>query len=49
MDCESQNDGDAALRAHLYAVTAAARISFESVLERIVREEGLLDLVNLNN
>ena len=49
MDCESQNDEDAALHAHLYAVTAAARISFKSVLERIVREEGLLDLVNLNN
>ena len=40
-ECESRSAADAALHAHLYAVTARARHALEQALDRIVAEEEI--------
>jgi MerR family transcriptional regulator, light-induced transcriptional regulator len=39
--CESRNEDDAALHAHLYQTTAKARISMEEALARLLSSEGI--------
>lgn len=39
--CESRNEADAALHAHLYRTTAQARVSMEEALARLLDAEGI--------
>lgn len=39
--CESRNEEDAALHAHLYHTTAKARVSMEEALARLLKAEGI--------
>ncbi|MEO8160410.1 MAG: MerR family transcriptional regulator [Arenimonas sp.] len=41
-DCENRNPADAALHAYLKRVTGASRALFESALERVAIQEGLM-------
>jgi len=40
--CESRNEADAALHAHLFRTTAQARIQMEEALSRVLFEEGIV-------
>ncbi len=45
-DCEDSNEEDAALHQTLYEITASARTTFESALDKILELENI-DISNL--